>query len=86
MCRDMPIIVIDGWGISCKIALRWLSLDLTYDVNIGQDNILLQSGKVLPEPMFTQIYICHMAPLSNNELKWLPKSYEISLHFRGLII
>ena len=23
-----------------------MSLDLTYDVNIGQDNILLQSGKV----------------------------------------
>ena len=25
------ILVIDGWGISCKIALMWLSLDLTDD-------------------------------------------------------
>ena len=25
------ILVIDGWGISCEIALRWLSLDLTDD-------------------------------------------------------
>ena len=24
-------LVIDGWGISCEIALRWLSLDLTDD-------------------------------------------------------
>ena len=23
--------VIDGWGISCELALRWMSLDLTYD-------------------------------------------------------
>ena len=25
------ILVIDGWGISCEIALIWLSLDLTHD-------------------------------------------------------
>ena len=25
------IYVIDGWGISCKLALRWMSLDLTDD-------------------------------------------------------
>ena len=25
------ILVIDGWGISCEIALRWMSLDLTDD-------------------------------------------------------
>ena len=25
------IIVIDGWGISCELALRWMSLDLTDD-------------------------------------------------------
>ena len=25
------ILVIDGWGISCKIALIWMSLDLTDD-------------------------------------------------------
>ena len=25
------ISVIDGWGISCKLALRWTSLDLTDD-------------------------------------------------------
>ena len=24
-------VVIDGWGISCEIALRWMSLDLTDD-------------------------------------------------------
>ena len=25
------ILVIDGWGIFCELALRWLTLDLTYD-------------------------------------------------------
>ena len=25
------ILVIDGWGISCEITLRWMSLDLSYD-------------------------------------------------------
>ena len=25
------ILVIDGWGISCEIALIWMPLDLTYD-------------------------------------------------------
>ena len=30
------ISVIDGWGISCELALRWMSLDLTDEVNIGQ--------------------------------------------------
>ena len=25
------ILVIDGWGLSCEIALIWMSLDITYD-------------------------------------------------------
>ena len=25
------ILVIDGWGISCEIALIWMSLDITDD-------------------------------------------------------
>ena len=28
-----PISMIDGWGISCEIALRWMSLDLTDDMS-----------------------------------------------------
>ena len=28
------ILVIDGWGISCEIALMWMSLDSTYDKSI----------------------------------------------------
>ena len=29
--RFQANIVIAGWGISCEIALRWMSLDLTDD-------------------------------------------------------
>ena len=30
------ILVIDGWGISCEIALIWMSLDFTDEVMISQ--------------------------------------------------
>ena len=40
--------MIDGWGISSEIALKWW-------VNIGSDNGLVPSGhKPLPEPMLTE--------------------------------
>ena len=29
------ISVTDGWGISCEIAIRWVSMDLTDDESIG---------------------------------------------------
>ena len=48
------ILVIDGWGISCEIALIWMSLDFV----IGSGNGLVSSGnKPLPEPMLTQISV-----------------------------
>ena len=52
------ILVIDGWGISCEIALIWMSFDFTewWSDNIGSGNGLVASGnKPLPEPMLTQI-------------------------------
>ena len=33
-----PILVIDGWGIYCAIALRWVSLDHTDDDNFEFTN------------------------------------------------
>ena len=51
------ILVTDGWGIFCKIALWWMSLDLTN----GSGNGLEPSGnKPLPEPMVTQITDAYM--------------------------
>ena len=52
------ILVIDGWGIACEIALILMSLDFTDDqltlVHIGSGNGLVPSGnKPLPEPMLT---------------------------------
>ena len=63
------ILVIDGWGISCEIALIWMSLDFTDDQStFGSGNGLMPLGnKPLPEPMLTQI--CHhMASWGHNEL------------------
>ena len=61
------ISVIDGWGISCKTAPRWMQLDLTDDkstlVRVLAFIGLVPSGnKPLHEPMLNQIYIaiwCH---------------------------
>ena len=58
------ILVIDGWGISCEIALIWMSLDFTDDQStLGSGNGLVSSGsKALPKPMLTQISVtiwCH---------------------------
>ena len=49
------ILMISGWGISCEIALIWMSLDLNDDqIIISSGNGLVPSGnKPLPEPMLT---------------------------------
>ena len=62
------ILVIDGWGISCEIALIWMSLGLHWwSVNTGSGNGLVPSGnKPLPEPMLTQISR-HLASQGHNE-------------------
>ena len=53
------IAVINGWDISCELALRWTSLDLTDDEdNIGSGNGWVSSGnKPLPKPMVTHISV-----------------------------
>ena len=49
------ILVIDGWGISCEIALNVTGLHW-WSVNIGSGNGLVPSGnKPLPEPMLIKI-------------------------------
>ena len=52
------ILEIDGWGISCEIVFKWLSLDLrvTDEVIDSGNGLVLSSTKPLPEPMLTQIY------------------------------
>ena len=49
---------MDGDGIPCEIALRWMSPDLTDGKSKLVGNGLLPAGsKPLPEPMATQIYV-----------------------------
>ena len=51
------ILVSFGWNISCKIALRWLSLDLAEDkFNSGSGSGMVPSDtNPLPEPVLTKI-------------------------------
>ena len=62
--------MIDGWGISCEIALVWMSLEFTDD-----ESTLVQvmvwyrqaTSHYLSESMLTQIYVAiwrYQAPMS----------------------
>ena len=52
------LVVIVGYGICCEIAIRWIPLDLSENVNTGPGDSLVPSGsKPLPEPMLTQITV-----------------------------
>ena len=52
------IFVIDGWGISCEIALSVTQLYIWYKVNISLGIALVQQdNKELPKPMLTQFYV-----------------------------
>ena len=49
------ILVIDSWGVSCEIALIWMSVHW-WSVNIFLGHGLVPSGnKSLPKPILTQI-------------------------------
>ena len=58
--------MIDGWGISCEIALIWMSLDFTDDQSTLVQ-VMAWCNKPLPEPMLTQM-CCHKVSLGHNEL------------------
>ena len=63
------ILVIDGWGISCEIALNMNVTGLNWwSVNIGSGNGLVPSGnKPSPEPILTYIPVAiwhHKATMS----------------------
>ena len=61
------ILVIDGWGISCEIAVRWMSVDLCDDKSTLVEAIRPLGTKPLTEPMLTQFYAAiwhHQASMS----------------------
>ena len=62
----IQIVAIDGWGISCEIALIWVSLDFTDDQSTLVQ--VITWANVDPD-------LCrHMASLSHNELISVSKS------------
>ena len=59
------ILIIDGWGIYCKIALGWLPLDHICDKSTS---VQVMAWCRLPKPMLTQIYVA----IYHNELTHWP--------------
>ena len=64
------LLQINFKSTSCEIAPRWMTQNAFDDVHIDSINgLMLADNKPLPEPLLTQIYICHhLASLSHNEL------------------
>ena len=66
------LLVIDGWGISWEIALRWMSLDQTNDkstmVQLMAWCLVPDGTKPLPEPMFDPDLCPHTTPPGHNDL------------------
>ena len=60
----------DGFGIFCKIALRWMLLDLTDGKSTLATvlGLVPDDAKPLPEPMLIQLFLTYMASLGYNEL------------------
>ena len=59
------ILVIDEWGISCEIALIWMSLDFTDD----QSTLVAWRQQAITWANVDQDLCRHMASLGYNELK-----------------
>ena len=66
--------MIDGWGISCEIALIWMSLDFTGD----QSTLVQVMAGALRQQAITWANVdpdlcCHMASLGHIELTYVLK-------------
>ena len=58
------IMVIDGCGISCENAFRWMSLDHTDDKPTLVQVLTASAIKLLPEPVLTKLYrMCYNIPI-----------------------
>ena len=75
-------LVVDGCSISCEIALRWTSLDLTDDESIGSGSGLVPSGsKPLPEPCWPRF----MSPYGVTRPQWVNYVFELSMKNQILV-
>ena len=62
------ILVIDGWGISCKIALLWMSLDFTDDQSMLVQVLLCAvKQQAITWANVDPDLCCHMMSLGQNE-------------------
>ena len=67
------ILLTDGWGISCEIAVRWMSLDLT-----GGTSTLAQV-MAEPGPYLSQCWPRPMSPYGVTRPKWVYESSVIQI-------
>ena len=83
------ILVIDGWGISCEIALIWMSLDFTDDqstlVQVMAWCCQATSHYLSPcWPMISVAIWCYWARMSKNSIHLSVRQAECKNHFLGM--
>ena len=61
------ILVIDGWGISCEIALKWLSQDRTDDKS-PLVQVMATKQQAITWAHIGPDLCCHMASLGHKKL------------------
>ena len=78
------IVVIDGWFISCKIALRWLSLELTDDKSTLVQ--VMAWCRQATSHYLSQCWPRSMSPHGVNRPQWVEVRYVKPLTHCGLVM
>ena len=78
------ISVTDGWGISCKIALRWMPLDLTDDMSTLVQ--VMAWCRQATSHYLSQCWPRFMSPYGVTRPQWVKISFPLNLNYNEKII
>ena len=78
------ILVIDGWGISCEIALRWISLNLTDDKSTLVQ--VMAWCHQATSHYLSQCWLRSLSPYGVTRPQWVkPKSWMLHIWFQQTV-
>ena len=75
------ILVIDGWGISCELALRWMSLDFTDDQSMLVQ--VMAWCRQATSHYMSQCWPRSLSPYGVTRPQWVNYKFGIKPHLSG---
>ena len=77
------ILMIDGWGVSCEVALIWMSLDLTDDQSTLVQ--VMAWCRQATSHYLSQCWLRSLSPYGDNELRpqWVKTCSQTSMNIRA---